>query len=126
MTLSIKSHCVSIWLLGVLAIVAVSVEVYAQDLEPRVYANAPVGVNFMIGGYAYSKGTVGVDPSVPITDTQTTRSSTLLAYVRTLDLWGRSAKFDVVIPYTWADGSGQPLPLGTVVHALLAAALPSR
>ena len=46
-------------LIGVLALAAVSVETHAQDLEPRAYANTPVGLNFLIGGYAYSKGTVG-------------------------------------------------------------------
>jgi outer membrane putative beta-barrel porin/alpha-amylase len=79
----------------------------AQDLEPRAYANTPVGLNFLIGGYAYSKGTVGTDPSVPITDTQIKLNSAVLAYVRTLDLWGRSGKIDVIIPYTWADGSAK-------------------
>ena len=30
----------------------------AQDIEPRAYSNAPVGVNFLIAGYAYTKGAV--------------------------------------------------------------------
>jgi hypothetical protein len=38
--------------------------------------------------------------------------SAVLAYVRTLDLWGRSGKLDIILPYTWASGSanflGQP------------------
>jgi hypothetical protein len=61
-------------------------------------------MNFLIGGYAYSKGTVGTDPSVPITDTEVKLNSAVLAYVRTLDLWGRSGKFDIILPYTWASG----------------------
>ncbi|TSA00124.1 MAG: hypothetical protein D4R80_01880 [Deltaproteobacteria bacterium] len=28
----------------------------AAELEPRAYANAPVGLNFLIAGYAYSEG----------------------------------------------------------------------
>ena len=91
----------SVWLIGALALVTVSVGSHAQDLEPRAYASAPVGLNFLIGGYAYSQGNVGVDPSVPITDTEIKLNSTVLAYVRTLDLWGRSGKVDLVIPYTW-------------------------
>jgi len=78
--------------------------VYAQDLEPRAFANTPVGLNFLIGGYAYSKGTVGTDPSVPLTDTEVKLNSAVLAYVRTLELWGRPGKVDVIIPYTWASG----------------------
>ena len=81
---------------------------HAQDLEPRAFANTPVGLNFLIGGYAYAKGTVGTDASVPLEDTEVRLNSAVLAYVRTLDLWGRSGKFDVILPYTWASGSTKP------------------
>ena len=80
---------------------------YAQELEPRAFANTPVGMNFMIGAYAYSEGTAGTDPSVPITDTEVKLHSAVLGYVRTLDLWGRSGKVDVIVPYTWASGSAK-------------------
>ena len=95
------------FLFAILYLVALTEIACAQDLEPRAFTNTPVGLNFLIGGYAYSKGTVGVDPSVPITDTEIELNSAVLAYVRTLDLWGRSGKFDVIVPYTWADGSAK-------------------
>lgn len=94
------------WMIGALALgTALSIETHAQDLEPRAFANTPVGLNFLIGGYAYSKGAVGTDPSVPIEDAEVKLNSAVLAYVRTLDLWGRSGKFDIILPYTWASGS---------------------
>jgi hypothetical protein len=105
--IQIMGHSALGWLIGVLALVTLSLEAYAQDLEPRAYANTPVGLNFLIGGYAYSKGTVGTDPSVPLTDTEVQLNSAVVAYVRTLDLWGRSGKIDLIIPYTWADGSAK-------------------
>lgn len=84
----------------------------AQDLEPRSYTNTPVGLNFLIAGYGYTEGNVGFDPSVPITDAQLHTNSTFVAYARSLGVGGRSAKFDVVLPYTWLSGSalfaGQP------------------
>src|SRR4051794_27130491 len=43
----------------------------AQDIEPRAYSNAPVGVNFLVGGYAYTaytQGSLATDPSVPLTN----------------------------------------------------------
>ncbi len=80
---------------------------FGQEIEPRAFANAPVGMNFLLGAYAYSKGTVGTDPSVPITDTEVKFHSAVLGYVRTLDLWGRSGKFDLTIPYTWASGKAK-------------------
>ena len=93
-------------LIGALALTAASVEAHAQDLEPRAYANTPVGLNFLLGGYAYQQGTVGADASVPLKGTEAKLHSLVLAYVRTLDVWGRSGKFDVILPYAWASGSG--------------------
>ncbi len=85
----------------------------AQQIEPRAYSNAPVGMNFLIAGYAYSKGAVPFDPSLPVKNAQLKTSNALLAYARVLDLWGKSAKFDAIVPYTWLSGSaevaGQPL-----------------
>ena len=98
--------------LGVTALVVVASGVHAQDLEPRAYANTPVGLNFLIAGYAYSEGGVTADPSVPLEDANVQIHTAVLAYVRSLDVWGKSGKFDVVLPYAWVSGSatfaGQP------------------
>ena len=99
-------------MLLVLVLVAVGWEAYAQDLEPRAYANTPVGLNFLLAGYTYSRGGVATDPSLPLQNANIDVHSTLLAYARALDVWGRSGKFDVVLPYSWLSGSaafaGQP------------------
>jgi len=101
-------------LVGALVAVALAaaVRAQAQDLEPRTYANAPVGLNFLLIGYGYSTGDVSVDESSPIKDAQLTIHATALAYARTLGLWGRAAKLDVVLPYAWLSGTatvaGQP------------------
>ena len=98
--------------LVVTELVVVASGVHAQDLEPRAYANTPVGLNFLIAGYAYSEGGVGIDPSIPLKDAEVQSHTAVLAYVRTLDVWGKSGKFDVVLPYAWVSGSatfeGQP------------------
>jgi len=94
-------------LIAVLALAFSSVDAPAQDLEPRAYVNTPVGLNFLIAGYVYSKGGVGFDPSVPLEDAQVKLNTAVLAYVRTLDLWGRSGKVDLILPYTWASGSAK-------------------
>jgi hypothetical protein len=92
---------------------AASLAAGAQDIEPRAYSNAPVGVNFVIGGYAYTRGGVAFDTSLPITDPKLSASSAVLGYARVLDLWGKSAKISVIAPYTWLSGSaiyqGDPL-----------------
>jgi hypothetical protein len=103
----------AIVLLAACALLAIAPGARAQDIEPRAYSNAPVGVNFLIAGYAYTRGGLAFDPASPLTDPDLDTSSAVFAYARVLDLWGRSAKFDVIVPYTWLDGTarflGEPL-----------------
>ena len=72
----------------------------AQEAEPRSYSNAPVGLNFLIAGFAHSEGKLAFDPSLSIADARFHAETSAVAYVRTLDLWGNSAKFDVLLPYS--------------------------
>ena len=81
----------------------------AQSIEPRSYSNAPVGVNFLIGAYAYTRGGLALDPSLPVTDPSIQTSGPVLGYARALDLWGKSGKFDVIVPYAWLSGSADYL-----------------
>jgi hypothetical protein len=83
----------------------VGLQVRAQDIEPRAYSNAPVGVNFLIAGYAYTRGGVAFGQSLPITNPNLDTSSAVFAYAKSLDLWGMSAKFDATVPYTFLSGT---------------------
>ena len=77
----------------------------AQDIEPRLYSNAPVGVNFALAGYVYTQGGLALDPALPVADTHLRTSSALIAYARALYVWGLSGKVDVVVPYGWLSGT---------------------
>jgi hypothetical protein len=79
----------------------------AQQLEPRAYANLPIGLNFLVAGYAYSRGDVLFDPSVPVTDASARVNVLLLGYVRSLDFWGNSGSIGLVLPYAGISASGQ-------------------
>ncbi|MEF8732377.1 MAG: transporter [Candidatus Accumulibacter meliphilus] len=74
-------------------------------MEPRSYANAPVGLNFLIAGYGYTRGGLAFDGALPVSNPQLTTSSALLAYARVLDWWGTSAKFSIIVPITDLGGS---------------------
>ena len=78
----------------------------AQELEPRAYSNLPTGLNFLAIGYAYSKGGLATDPSLPVDDAHFKINTGLLAYVHSIDFWGRSGKVDVVVPYSGLSGAG--------------------
>lgn len=77
---------------------------HAQDLEPRLYANAPVGLNFAIAGYAYTTGGVVVDPSIPLDNASIDVHSAVLAYAHSFAAWGRSAKLDAIGSYATLSG----------------------
>ena len=78
----------------------------AQELEPRSYTNTPVGLNFLLVGYLYAEGKMAFDPSTNIENTRFRTNTGLLAYARSLDVLGQSAKFDIVLPYTSFSGHG--------------------
>ena len=77
----------------------------AQSLEPRFYSNAPVGMNFALGGYVFSTGAVAADSSLEFENGDIDIHAPFIAYARSMGLWGKSAKFDVVVPYSSLSGS---------------------
>jgi len=85
---------------GIITTVLIVANAKAQDAEPRSYTNTPVGLNFLIAGYLYSEGKIAFDPSSSITDAQFHSHTGVLAYARSLDVGGKSAKFDVILPYS--------------------------
>lgn len=84
----------------------------ASDIEPRSYTNVPVGLNYLVAGYTYTQGGVGFSPALSLANGNIKIHSTFLSYVRSLDIWGRSGKFAVVIPEAslsgQADIDGEP------------------
>jgi len=87
------------------ALAGITSRAHAQDIEPRAYSNAPVGVNFLIAGYAYTTGGLAFDSALPLSDPDLSTSNAVVAYARVLDFRGKSAKFDVVAPLSSLSGS---------------------
>ena len=77
---------------ALLATVGISLAAQAQDAEPRSYSNAPVGLNFFVAGYAYTRGGISFDPALPIEDVRLQTNSGVLAYVHAFGIAGISAK----------------------------------
>ena len=99
-------------MLAVITLLFVATQANAGEIEPRSYVNTPVGINFLLAGYSYSDGGLSTAASSPIKDAQLKMNTGILAYARTLDVWGKSGKFDVILPYSQLSGSamvaGQP------------------
>ena len=69
----------------------------AQELDPRLYQNAPPGLNALFGGLTLSRGNVLVDPALPLEEVKGDVALALLGYARTFALFGKSAKLDVLV-----------------------------
>ena len=93
-------------LLGAI-LAAVSTGARAQDLEPRLYANTPIGLNFLVAAYTYSHGGLATDPSFPLTDADLEINAAIFAYARSFEMWGQSAKFDAVLPVANISGTAK-------------------
>lgn len=78
----------------------------AQELEPRAYSPAPVGMNVIALAYGNSRGGLSFDPAVPITDVTARIQSYSLGYVRTFGFVGRSANVGIVLPHVTGNLSG--------------------
>jgi hypothetical protein len=87
----------SLWVM-IGAVVFASENVKAQEAEPRAFSNTPIGLNFLIGGYLYAEGKMAFNPDLAIADANFNSNTAFLAYVRSFELGGQSAKFDVIVP----------------------------
>jgi hypothetical protein len=103
----LKISARSLFLLG---FVMLAMRAEAGEIEPRAYVNTPVGINFLLGGYVYSDGGLATSGSSPLKDAELTMDIGIVAYARTMDAWGKSAKFDVILGYS--DLSGEAMVAG--------------
>jgi hypothetical protein len=78
----------------------------AQDLEPRAYTSAPIGLNFVGVAIGRSSGEVVVDPSLPLTDVHATINSAAVGVGRTFSFFGRTALIFGTFPYARGEVTG--------------------
>lgn len=83
-----------------IVIAGISARSQAGEIEPRSYINTPVGVNFLIAGYVYTDGGLSTVASSPLQNAELEMDTEVAAYVRTFAVMGKSAKFDMIAPYT--------------------------
>ena len=89
---------------GFLLVLLLAASAGGQALEPRFYSNAPKGLNFFLSGYTYSTGGLLTDPALKLTDANLRLHMPFVAYARSGSVFGKSAKFDVVVPYGFLSG----------------------
>jgi hypothetical protein len=90
----------------------------AQELEPRRWSHLPVGANFAGAGYAYTDSDILFNPALELENVRGEVHTTVFAYLRALDVFGKSGRIDVMLPYSagrW-DGLLEGQPASTRRH----------
>ena len=83
-----------------------SLGVEAQDLEPRRWTHMPTGVNVAGLAVGYSFGEVYFNPVLDLQDVDTDIVGGGLLYLRTFGIAGKSARVDMLLPYSSARWEG--------------------
>ncbi len=99
--MSIRNSWASPWrgLLLVMALFCVSTKLFAQDTEPRRWAQMPTGLNFVGLGTSYTEGDIFLDPVLLAEDVEFEMVGAGLAYIRSFGMFGKSARVDFSAPY---------------------------
>jgi len=72
---------------------------FAQDIEPRRWAQMPIGMNFAGIGIGHVEGDISFDPLLLVEDAKFDMELIGLVYMRSFSLAGRSARVDFSLPY---------------------------
>jgi hypothetical protein len=88
------------YLLGLACCMLLANSASAQELEPRRWAHLPVGANFAGVGYVYTDSDINFNPTLEIEDATGEIHTTAISYVRALDVFGKSGRIDVLVPYS--------------------------
>ncbi len=79
----------------------------AQELEPRRWAHVPIDANFIAAAYARTDGDIFLDPVLRIEEGTVEADTIILSYLRSFALMGKTARFDVRMPYQHVQWQGK-------------------
>jgi hypothetical protein len=83
----------------VLSLLCVSSDLFAQDTEPRRWAQMPVGLNFIGAATNYTQGDIFLDPVLLAEDVTFKIAGAGLGYIRSFGIFGKTARIGVNVPY---------------------------
>jgi len=101
-------------LLAILAAALLSSTASAQEVTPRAYWPAPKGTQVLSLGVAYTDGDIVPDPSLPIVGFDSDITSAVVGYLRTIELFGRTANVIVEVPYANGTTGAENLDVGRI------------
>jgi len=94
-------------LLSILLFLISSQSLTAQTLEPKLYANTPIGVNVLFTGVGHTEGAIPENQVLGLENPNLNINSAFLAYGRSFDVLGHNTKFDLILASSSLSGTGQ-------------------
>jgi hypothetical protein len=104
------------WGIIVLAFATVCDSISAQELDPRAYQPAPIGLNALTLAYTNSTGDILFEPSFPAEDVQANLHLEAAVYYRTFGLFGRFANSSLAVPYAAGHLNGRVEGISTEIY----------
>jgi hypothetical protein len=104
------------WLGARVLLFFVSIALSGQELQPRAYLPAPVGLNFFGVSYSGNSGGLLFDPSLPVEDAHVNASIPTISFGEVLNVFGRTGQALAILPYVGADVSGKVAGIGASRH----------
>jgi len=83
-----------------------SLDGFAQDLEPRHWSHLPIGLNIVGVGSGFTEGDIFFDPVARIEDATFELYSLGSSYIRTFEWLGKSSRIDFRLPYAYGRWEG--------------------
>ena len=80
--------------------------VRSQELEPRRWSHLPVDSNYFSLAYAKTDGDIFFDPVLKIDDGTVAQHTAIASYLRSFAFLGKTARFDIRLPYQFARWEG--------------------
>jgi len=78
----------------------------ALELEPRRWSHLPIEANFLAVAYANTQGDIYIDPVLRIDDGTVSVHTVVTSYLHSFNLAGKTARFDVSLPFQRAQWEG--------------------
>ena len=88
---------------GILLLSCFTGSLAAQELQPRAYIPAPVGLNFVTFGYARNAGGLLYEGAMPLDDAHASANVVSTGFGQTLAFLGRTVQILAVLSYVQAD-----------------------
>lgn len=96
--LNLVSHLFK-WCLFAFTTLGLAVPCGAQEIQPRRWSHLPIGINFVGAAYSYTEADISDSPALRLEDVEMDMDTWGAQYIRTFELFGKSARVDIAQAY---------------------------